>query len=322
MLYSQTTPTLLTNTTEETVADVSYSASSTVNPKKITAFRMVIAILLVVVVAAGIYLAFVPAHLQVIVSLIQTHYKEAFTQEVLFFLLVGFAAQAVDGALGMAYGITSTSFLLGLGVPPALASSSVHVSEVFTSGISGLSHLKMGNVDKRLFQRLVLPGAIGAILGAYVLTSIDGDMIKPFTAAYLLIMGIVIIRKAFRKAVEPKEEKTLAPLALFGGFMDSINGGGWGPIVASTLLGKGHNPRYAIGSVNLAEFFIALAGASTFVAMIGAGNWQIILGLVVGGAFAAPFAAFLCKKFKPKTLMIIVGILIIGLSIRTLIMAF
>jgi uncharacterized membrane protein YfcA len=224
----------------------------------------------------------------------------------------------IDGALGMAYGVSSTSFLLGLGVPPALASSSVHVAEVFTSGVSGLSHLKLGNVNKKLFQSLVLPGVVGVITGAYVLTTFDEKLIKPFIAVYLMIMGIVIIRKAFKKVNEVKETKRIAILAVFGGFMDAVGGGGWGPIVASTLISKGHSPRYTIGSVNLAEFFIALAGAGTFIALIGLGNWQIITGLVIGGTFAAPFAAYLCKKFKPQTLMIMVGILIIGLSIRTL----
>lgn len=255
-------------------------------------------------------------------QLVKPYAVDILTRDMLFFMLVGFAAQMIDGALGMAYGISSTSFLLGLGIPPALASSSVHVSEVFTSGISGLSHLKMGNVNKRLFQRLVLPGMIGAVTGAYILTSIDGKVIKPYIAVYLLIMGVVVLRKAFRKNVAPRDEKTLAPLALFGGFMDAIGGGGWGPIVASTLLSKGHQARYAIGSVNLAEFFIALAGAITFVSLIGAGNWQIIAGLVLGGSVAAPFAAYLCRKFSARTLMIMVGVLIIGLSIRTLVMVF
>ncbi len=242
------------------------------------------------------------------------------TREVLYFALVGFAAQLIDGALGMAYGISSTSFLLSLGIPPALASSSVHVAEVFTAGVSGLSHLKMGNVNRKLFRKLVLPGALGAVLGAYVLTNIDGNTVKPFIAVYLLIMGGVIIWKAFRKPGQVQPEKSLAPLALFGGFIDAVGGGGWGPVVASTLLSKGHHPRYTIGSVNLAEFFIALAGAGTFIALIGTGNWQIIVGLVLGGTFAAPFAAYLCRKVAPKVLMLMVGVLIIGLSIRTLIM--
>lgn len=271
--------------------------------------------------AAATYLVFSPEVWQHLREAVQQYGSEIFTRQMLFFMLVGFVAQIIDGALGMAYGITSTSFLLGLGVPPALASSSVHVSEVFTSGISGLSHLKMGNVNRRLFRRLVLPGAIGAVAGAYILTSIDGKAIRPFMAVYLLIMGVVVVRKAFRKNSIPREDKTLAPLALFGGFMDAVGGGGWGPIVASTLLGKGHEPRYAIGSVNLAEFFIALAGAATFVTLIGAGNWHIIAGLVAGGSVAAPFAAYLCRKFATKTLMLIVGTLIILLSIRTLYMA-
>lgn len=244
--------------------------------------------------------------------------KGLFTEQLLFFMLVGFVAQMIDGALGMAYGVSSTSFLLGLGVPPAMASSSVHVAEVFTSGVSGLSHLKLGNVNKKLFQRLVIPGMVGVIAGAYILTSIDGNIIKPFIAAYLMVMGIVIIRKAFKKVEEVKEPKKLAVLAVFGGFMDAVGGGGWGPIVASTLISKGHNPRYTIGSVNLAEFFIALAGAGTFIFLIGVDNWQIVAGLVIGGTFAAPFAAYLCKKFKAKTLMIMVGVLIICLSLRTI----
>ncbi len=274
------------------------------------------------IVVATFLLGLVLYHNDTTWHLIQPYASQLLTQEMLFFMLVGFVAQMIDGALGMAYGISSTSFLLGLGIPPALASSSVHVSEVFTSGISGLSHLKMGNVNKRLFQRLVLPGMVGAVAGAYILTSIDGKVIKPYIAAYLLVMGVIVLRKAFRTPAAPRDEKTLAPLALFGGFMDAVGGGGWGPIVASTLLSKGHNPRYAIGSVNLAEFFIALAGAITFVTMIGTGNWQIIAGLVLGGSVAAPFAAYLCRKFSTRTLMIMVGILIIGLSIRTLVMTF
>jgi uncharacterized membrane protein YfcA len=248
--------------------------------------------------------------------------KSLITEQLLFFILVGFVAQMIDGALGMAYGVSSTSFLLGLGVPPAMASSSVHVAEVFTSGVSGLSHLKFGNVNKKLFQSLVIPGMLGVVTGAYVLTSIDGKIIKPFMAAYLMIMGIVIIRKAFKKVKAVQEPKKLAFLAVFGGFMDAVGGGGWGPIVASTLISKGHNPRYTIGSVNLAEFFIALAGAGTFIALIGVDNWQIVAGLIVGGTFAAPFAAYLCKKFAPKTLMIMVGVLIICLSLRTIYLAF
>ena len=290
--------------------------------KPIRVRKVVFIVSICVLVFSAVYFMVFPVAWQTLRGYVEQHGSEIFTRQMLFFMLVGFLAQIIDGALGMAYGITSTSFLLGLGIPPALASSSVHVAEVFTSGVSGLSHLKMGNVNRRLFQRLLLPGVIGAVAGAYILTSIDGNIIKPFMAVYLLIMGVVVIRKAFSKNNIPREAKNLAPLALFGGFMDAVGGGGWGPIVASTLLGKGHEPRYAIGSVNLAEFFIALAGAITFVTLIGAGNWRIIAGLVVGGSVAAPFAAYLCRLFPTKTLMLIVGTLIILLSIRTLYMAF
>lgn len=281
----------------------------------------VVAILIAIISAAAFCILF---STQIMILLHQATNLLTATnlEKLLLFVLVGFIAQIIDGALGMAYGVSSTSFLLGMGVPPALASSSVHVAEVFTSGVSGLSHLKFGNVDKKLFQRLVIPGMLGVIAGAYVLTSLDEKIIKPFIAVYLLVMGIVIIRKAFRQVQEVKESKKLALLAIFGGFMDAVGGGGWGPIVASTLISKGHNPRYTIGSVNLAEFFIAIAGAGTFIALIGLGNWQVIAGLVIGGTFAAPFAAYLCKKFKAKTLMIMVGVLIIALSIRTIYLAF
>ncbi len=275
----------------------------------------VIAFLLVASLV-GVYLFFGQflTLLEKVPSLVQS----LLTEQVLFFVLTGFIAQIIDGALGMAYGISSTSILLGLGISPAMASASVHVSEVFTTGISGLSHLKLGNVNRKLFRSLVLPGVIGAVLGAYVLTNMDEKVIKPFVAAYLLVMGVVVLRKAFRKQPENRELKHISRLAVIGGFMDAVGGGGWGPIVASTLLGKGHNPRFTIGSVNLAEFFIASAGAGTFIALIGIGNWHIIAGLVIGGCFAAPFAAYLCKKLPAKTLMIMVGILIIALSIRTL----
>ena len=246
------------------------------------------------------------------------------TKQVLYFVLVGFAAQIVDGALGMAYGISSTSILLGMGISPALASASVHVSEVFTTGISGLSHLRLGNVNRRLFRSLVLPGVVGAVAGAYVLTNLNEQIIKPFVAVYLLIMGIVVLRKAFRPQPENPSRawRHIPRLALFGGFLDAVGGGGWGPIVASTLLTKGHLPRFTIGSVNLAEFFVAVAGAGTFVALIGAGNWQIIAGLVIGGSLAAPFAARLARKFSTQTLLVLVGSVVILLSLRTLFLFF
>jgi hypothetical protein len=175
-------------------------------------------------------------------------------------IVVGFLAQAVDGALGMAYGITSTTFLLGAGASPAMASASVHIAEIFTTGVSGISHAKLGNVDKKLFLRLLVPGMIGAILGALLVTQVDGKAMKPFVAAYLLIMGIFILSKA-RRAIKSRSDapRHVAKLALFGGFVDSAGGGGWGPVVTTSLVGSGNDPRTTIGSVNFAEFFLALA---------------------------------------------------------------
>lgn len=232
-------------------------------------------------------------------------------------MLVGFGAQMIDGALGMAYGITATTFLLSSGVPPAAATASVHLSEVFTTGFSGFSHWRFGNVDARLFRRLVIPGVIGVVVGAYVITSIDGKVIKPYVSAYLLLMGFYILYKAVHhvhKQYKKELPRSLGGLALFGGFVDSVGGGGWGPVVTTSLVGSGRDPVKTIGSVNAAEFFLALSGAFTF-ALLGAfTHWQVIAGLVVGGLFAAPFAALLTRVMSARALMLIVGLLITVLS--------
>lgn len=242
--------------------------------------------------------------------------------QIIIFIIVGFLAQMVDGTLGMAYGISATTVLLALGVSPAVASASVHVAKVATAAISGLSHFRLGNVDAFLVKRLVIPGVIGAVIGGYILVSIPGETIKPFVAFYLLIMGLFILLKAFRK-VQPREVRThLIPLGLVGGFLDAIGGGGWGPVVVSTLVARGNNPRYTIGSVNLAEFFVALAASITFVMTIGLSYWQAIVGLALGGAIAAPIAAYACKRAPTRFLMVLVGILILVLSISTLVIAF
>lgn len=236
-------------------------------------------------------------------------------------LLVGLLAQIVDGALGMAYGITSTSFLLATGTSPALASASVHMAEVFTTGISGVTHAKFGNVDKRLFIRLLIPGIIGGVLGALLVTQIDGDMLKPFITAYLLLMGIYVLTKALRKKIVTRktEAKHVAKLALLGGFVDTAGGGGWGPVVTTTLVGTGQDPRTTIGSVNFAEFFLTLASAASLFILVEESIWHVVAGLILGGLFAAPFAAYACKKLSTKTLLILVGTLIIGISIFNLI---
>ncbi|WP_137818663.1 sulfite exporter TauE/SafE family protein [Pseudomonas sp. 2FG] len=228
---------------------------------------------------------------------------------------VGFFAQAIDGALGMAYGITATTFLLGAGASPAAASASVHIAEVFTTGLSGISHVKLGNVNKSLFLRLLIPGIIGAVLGAVVITQFDGKALKPFISAYLLLMGLYILSKAYRHVLHSKQPKHTAKLALFGGFVDAAGGGGWGPVVTSTLLGSGSDPRTTIGSVNFAEFFLTIASATSFILLAGQpSTWLLVAGLVFGGLFAAPFAALLCKKLHAKTLLTIIGSLISLLS--------
>jgi len=228
---------------------------------------------------------------------------------------VGLLAQIVDGALGMAYGVTSATFLLSTGVAPAAASASVHIAEIFTTGFSGLSHWKLGNVDKALFKRLVIPGVIGAVVGAYIVTSIDGNVLKPWISGYLVLMGCYILLKAFRRIQIKTEPPTyVAPLALTGGFVDAVGGGGWGPVVTTSLVGGGHDPRKTIGSVNAAEFFLAIAGGVSFAVLGGFTHWTTIAGLIFGGLFAAPFAAVLTKHAPTKLLMVGVGLLITSLS--------
>ena len=239
------------------------------------------------------------------------------------YLLVGLAAQLVDGALGMAYGVTSTSFLLSLGVPPAISSTSVHVAEMFTTGASAISHFRYKNINKKLFKSLLIPGVLGAITGAYLLSDvIDGDFVKPYIAAYMLVLGLIIIRKALQKNLVKNKTKKIGILAAAGGFLDSIGGGGWGPIVTSTLLGQGRDPRYTIGSVNAAEFVIAFASGVTFLLFTGVSSWQVVSGLIIGGVIAAPFGAMLVGKIKRKPLMLIIGVLVIGLSLRTILLSF
>ncbi|MFO7445157.1 MAG: TSUP family transporter [Ignavibacteriaceae bacterium] len=241
-----------------------------------------------------------------------------------WYLLAGFIAQMIDGVLGMAYGVSATTFLLTLGIPPAAASASVHASEVFTSGASGIMHWKFGNVSKKLFKQLLLPGILGAILGAYVLSSLaDYDfLIKPVIATYTLTLGVIIILKAVRNKKEKKEIKHITPLAGAGGFLDSVGGGGWGPIVSSTLIAKGKNPLITIGSVNLAEFFVALASSAAFITFLGITHWQIIAGLILGGIIAAPIAAKMAGKLPVRTMMITVGILVVIVSLRIVITMF
>jgi uncharacterized membrane protein YfcA len=243
--------------------------------------------------------------------------------ELLVFVLAGFLAQLIDGALGMAYGVTCSSLLLTFGYPPSAASASVHMAEIVTSGVSGHFHWRLGNVDPALFRNLVWPGMAGGAIGAYALTLLPAEAIKPWVAVYLGLMGVRILVKALDGPAPVRtSSRRLEALGFAGGVLDAMGGGGWGPIVTSTLIGRGHAPRTAIGSVNRAEFFVTLVQSATFVTAIGIGNWPVVVALSIGGVAAAPLAAHVARRVKAEHLMMAVGTLIMCLSLRTLLMAF
>ena len=234
------------------------------------------------------------------------------------FTLAGFLAQMIDGTISMGYGVSATTLLLSFGVAPAGASASVHTAEVVATAFSAWNHWRVGNVIASFVKKLLIPGVIGASVGAYVLTAIPGDVVKPFVSVYLAVMGFIILLKAFRRRPEGESHAYIVPLGLMGGFCDSIGGGGWGPIVAGTLLARGNPPRTTIGSVAFAEFFVTVAASATLLITIGVSSWLPIAGLALGGAIAAPIAARLTGRIPPKPLMIIVGVVVILLSARTL----
>ncbi len=233
------------------------------------------------------------------------------------FAMAGFLAQLIDGALGMAYGVSCSSMLIAFNVPPVISSASVHISEVFTTGASGLSHLRFKNVHRQLLMKLLIPGILGAALGAFVLSKLfNGDWIKPFVSAYLMVLGLLILRKVLLKPVIlGSKVKHVRRLAFAGGFLDAVGGGGWGPVVVSSLIHQGANPKRTIGSANTAEFFIALVSSAVFISFVRITDWQPVIGILIGGIIAAPFAALFVKIIKPKPLMIIVGLLITTISL-------
>lgn len=243
----------------------------------------------------------------------------------MLYVLVGFLAQLIDGALGMAYKVTSNTFLLSVGILPSVASASVHLAGMFTSLVSGLSHLKFGNVDKRLVMKLMIPGVIGGAGGAYLLARVlNAEKVTPYIAVYLLVMGVVIIAKSNDHTTHEQrfKKRFMLPLGFIGGFLDSIGGGGWGPIVTTTLISTGHHPRKSIGSVNLAEFFVTVSVSITFLVTLGLmKDWINVAGLMLGGVVAAPIGAMLTRRLPIRIMMIGVGLMIVALSIRTLILA-
>ncbi len=240
-------------------------------------------------------------------------------EDFIWMLVVGFCAQMVDGALGMGYGVISTTLLLSGGLNPAVISGSIHTAEMFSSGASGFSHYRFGNVNMKLFKTLLIPGVTGAIVGALLLGYAGENYsawIRPVISVYTLLLGIKILFSAFKEKQKPQKVKRAGWLAGAGGFLDSFGGGGWGPLVTSTLISKGRTPKYVIGSVSLTEFFVTMASALTFFVVLGVSHWQTILGLIVGGVLAAPFAARLVGKLPLKKMFIGVATIVIISSIR------
>jgi len=240
------------------------------------------------------------------------HFGDFDLAAILPFIAVGFAAQVVDGALGMAFGVISNTLLIGvLGVPPALASQRVHVVECFTTATSGISHLIHGNIDRELFFRLLVPGIVGGVLGAYVLSSVDAAAVKPFVLAYLTGIGLYLLYKGIKYPPEAKRPKHVAPLGLVGGFLDAAGGGGWGPVVTSNLLIQGADPRKVVGTVNTVEFFLTLTISAAFIVNLGFADLAgATLGLLIGGLAAAPFGAYAAKHFPPKWMLMLVGVVL------------
>jgi len=240
------------------------------------------------------------------------------------FIAVGFAAQMIDGALGMAFGVINSTLLVSfLGIPPATASASVHLVETFTTAASGVSHILHKNVDWKLFLRLLIPGVIGGICGAYLLSNIDASVAKPYVMTYLASIGIYLLYRAWRGKIEPREPKIIEPLGLAGGFLDAAGGGGWGPVVTSNLLVQGSPPRTTIGTVNTVEFFLTATISATFIANIGFKAFTLTTaGLLIGGLIAAPFGGYLAKRVPARALMAMVGVLLTITSLYTAYSAF
>lgn len=240
-----------------------------------------------------------------------------------YFLGAGFVFAMVDGAIGMSYGVTSTTFSLSMGIPPASASMGVHLSEILSCGIAGWMHYRMGNINWKLFKLLVIPGIIGAVTGAYILSSLEhySQYTKPVVSLYTLILGCVILSKAFnvKRKKSADKVKRISLLGLGGGFIDAVGGGGWGSIVLSTLIAGGRSPRFSLGTVKLSRFFIAMMGSLTFITMVTSDHWQAVAGLILGSALASPIAARISNKISTKTIMVSVGIIVILVSIKSII---
>jgi len=239
-----------------------------------------------------------------------------------YFLGAGFVFALIDGAIGMSYGVTSTTFSLSMGIPPASASMGVHLSEIMSNGIAGWMHYKMGNINWKLFKLLLIPGIIGAVVGAYILSSLEhySQYTKPVVSLYTLILGVVILSKAFNTKIIKSVDKIkrVSLLGLGGGFLDAVGGGGWGSIVLSSLIAGGRHPRFSLGTVKLTRFFIALMGSITFISMLKSNHWDAVAGLVIGSAIASPVAAKISNRISAKAIMVAVGVIVIIISVKSI----
>lgn len=238
--------------------------------------------------------------------------------EIAPFIAIGFAAQIVDGALGMAFGVITQTLLVSVvGVAPAAASASVHLVELFTTGTSGISHILHRNVNWGLFLRLVPTGIVGGVCGAYLLSSIDASVARPYVMIYLTGIGIYLMIRAIRmRKPSFADPRYTAPLALAGGFLDAAGGGGWGPVVTSNLLVQGGEPAKTIGTVNTAEFLLTTSISIAFISTIGLSAFTVAtVGLIIGGVVAAPFGALFAKRIKPRTLLASVSVVLIATSV-------
>jgi uncharacterized membrane protein YfcA len=240
--------------------------------------------------------------------------------EFLTFAAIGFAAQIVDGALGMGFGLVANAVLLAIGTPPAASSAAIHVAKVFTGGASALSHAWFRNIDRRVFLHLVLPGMIGGVLGAAVLRHAPAAPLRIAIGAYLALMGTWMLVRAARKRVARRRVHALGAhgTGLVAGALDAVGGGGWGTVVTSSLIAQGAEARYAVGTTNAAEFFVAVAISATLTASIGVVSWVWLAGLIAGGIVAAPAAAWLTRHLPMRVLTAMVGFAVIALSVHSL----
>lgn len=237
--------------------------------------------------------------------------------ELLTFIAVGAFAQLIDGALGMAYGVTSAGLLMGLGMPPVAASASVHYAETFTCGASGISHLMAGNVRRPLFLALAIPGVLGALLGVLVAVNVPAQWMRVALTPYLIGMGLFLL---FRRSREPGQRTDVprgtAPMGLAAGFVDAIGGGGWSALTVTILLARGLPPRVVIGSVHLAKCMVSIAASISFLLTIGTSHGTAVIGLIIGGVLAAPFGAVFIRRIPARAATLLAGFAVLALGIN------